>query len=465
MKTSLVAIVLVVSAMAVGQDTAPQSQTQPPAGQPQPQQQPQAQQPQPATGQQPAQPASAQPASAPQQKKEIKDPAEYNAYVGAVQQADAAAKISGLEAFLSQYPNSVMKEDALELLMGAYQQTNNAAKMNDAAQRLLQANPNNLRALALMAYTKRAAAEANQNPQQNLAEAAQYADRGLQALKTATKPEGMSDPDFEKLKSQMSTIFNGVAGIAALQSKNFPQAEERLRAAVQGDPNDLRNVYPLALAYLTATPPDSVNGLFFMARAANLAAGSPGQTQILAYGKSQYTKYHGSDQGWTDLLALAKTNPMPPAGFTISQYVPPTPAEQAADLIKNKTSDEIKKLTFAEWELVLSAGKPEDAEKVWNLIKGLPLQMEGIVISAAPTKLEIAASQDDIEKKRADIELTMMGPIPARLMPKEGATLDFEGTPASYTPSPFVMVMEKGTLLTKAAPAPAKKPVRKRPTH
>ena len=458
MKTSLVAVVLAVTAMVVGPDAAAQSQTQPAATQQQPQQS-QAQPAQPATAQQPAQ----QPP--PQQKKEIKDPAEYNAYVGAVQQADAAAKISGLEAFLSQYPNSVMKEDALELLMGAYQQTNNAAKMNEAAQRLLQANPNNLRALALMAYSKRAAAEANQNPQQNLAEAAQYAERGLQALKTASKPEGMSDPDFEKLKSQMSTIFNGVAGIAALQSKNFPQAEERLRAAVQGDPNDLRNVYPLALAYLTATPPDSVNGLFFIARAANLAAGSPGQAQIMAYGKSQYTKYHGSDQGWTDLLALAKTNPMPPQGFTISQYVPPTPAEQAAEIIKNKTPDEIKKLSFAEWELVLSAGKPEDAEKVWNVIKGLPLQMEGIVISAAPTKLEVAASQDDIEKKRADIELTMMGPIPARLMPKEGATLDFEGTPASYTPSPFVMVMEKGTLLTKAAPAPAKKPARKRPTR
>ena len=65
----------------------------------------------------PAQPAHAADASAtpapqaqrpqPQQKKEIKDPAEYNAYVGAVQQTDPAAKISGLEAFLTQYPNSV----------------------------------------------------------------------------------------------------------------------------------------------------------------------------------------------------------------------------------------------------------------------------------------------------------------------------------------------------------------------
>ncbi len=52
----------------------------------------------------------------------IKDPAEYNAYVAALQQTDPNAKISGLEAFLTQYPNSVMKNQALELLMGTYQQ-------------------------------------------------------------------------------------------------------------------------------------------------------------------------------------------------------------------------------------------------------------------------------------------------------------------------------------------------------
>ena len=103
--------------------------------------------------------AAPQPA-APQQKKEIKDPAEYNAYVGAVQQQDPAAKISGLEAFLTQYPNSVMKEDALELLMGAYQQAANQAKAIDTAQKVLQVNPCNIRALALLAYTKRAMAEA-----------------------------------------------------------------------------------------------------------------------------------------------------------------------------------------------------------------------------------------------------------------------------------------------------------------
>jgi tetratricopeptide (TPR) repeat protein len=445
MKISLVAIVITFAGIASGQQATTQPQTQPAA---------------PAQTQ-PAAPAQTQPAaSQPQQKKEIKDPAEYNAYVGAVQQTDPNAKISGLEAFLAQYPNSVMKEDALELLMVAYQQANNQAKMIEAAQRILQVNPNNLRALALLSYIKRAQAEAGQDAQKNLADGAQFAERGLQALQTAPKPEGTSDADFAKMKKQMSAIFNGTSGMAALQAKNFPQAQQRLRAAVEADPNDLRNVYPLALADLTGTPPNSVEGLYFIARAADLAAGSPSQAQIESYGKNQYTKYHGSDQGWTDLEAQAKTNPLPPAGFTIQQYVPPTPAQQAADLVKTKAP---KDMSFAEWELVLSAGAPADAEKVWSAIKGVPLQMEGTVIKASPTELQIAASQDDIDQKRADVIVTMGGTIPARLMPQEGATLDFEGTPVSYTPSPFVMNMEKGALLTKAAPA--KKPVHHRPTH
>jgi tetratricopeptide (TPR) repeat protein len=438
MNKSLVAMVLMLAAVAAGQEVAPQppAQSAAPQGQAQP----------------------------PAQKKEIKDPAEYNAYVGAVQQQDPNAKISGLEAFLTQYPNSVMKEDALELLMGAYQLAGNQAKVMETMQRVLQANPNNLRALALCAYTKRAMAEANQNPQQNLTEGADCGQKGLQAVQTATKPEGMSDADFDKLKSQTSVIFNGTVGIAALQTKDYKSAQDHLRAAVNGEPNDLRNVYPLALAYLTATPPDQVNGLFFIARAAGLAQGQ-GAQQIQAYGKSQYVKYHGSDEGWADVLTQTKTTPLPPTGFNITQYVPPTPAQQAHDLVKDKTPEEIKRFSFAEWELVLSAGAPEDQDKVWNVIKGVALQMGGgRVISASPTKLQLAASVDDIDQKRADIDLTMAATLPAKLIPKEGSDIDFEGTPVSYTASPFLMIMEKGALLTRAAPTPAKKPpVRKRP--
>ena len=419
----------------------------------------------------PAQPATAPAQAAPQpnpapspaapQKKEIKDPAEYNAYVGAVQQQDAAAKVSGLEAFVTQYPNSVMKEDALELLMGAYQQTGNSAKTLDTAQKVLQANPCNIRALALLAYTKRAMAEAGQNAQQNLADAGQYGEKGLQCLQTATKPDGTADADFQKLKSQTAVIFNGAAGMGAYQAKNYAKAEQFLRASVEADPTNLRDVYPLALAYLTAGPTEKdVDGLFFIARASNLAQGA-GKDQIAKFGKSKYNKYHGSEEGWSDVLALTATTTLPPANFTIKQYVPPTPAEQAAALVKSK---KVQEMSFAEWQMVLSDGTPEDADKVWTTLKGKPLQMVAHIISidssGKATKLTLAGSSDDIDAKRADIDLTMTAAIPAKQMPKEDTDFQFEGTPVSYVAKPFVMTMNEGALLVKAAPKP---PVHKKP--
>ncbi|MGH9512566.1 MAG: tetratricopeptide repeat protein [Terriglobales bacterium] len=425
MKTSLVVVVFAIAACAASGQTTPQGQA----------------------------PAAKASSSAPV----IKDPAEYNAYMSAAQQKDNNAKISEFEAFLVQYPNSVMKQDVLETLMGLYEQTKNQAKMVDAANRILQANPNNVRALALLAYSDKGS--------QNWPDARKYAEQGLNALPGMTKPEGLSDADFAKQKEQLGQLLNSVAGFASLQTKDFPAAQKYLRASVDANPNNLQDVYPLALAYLTATPPDNVNGLFFIARAAVLAAGTPNAAQLETYGKGVYTKYHGSDQGWTDVMATAKTNPLPPSGFTVAQYVPPTPAQQAHDLVKDKMPDDIKKMSFAEWELVLSAGQQEDADKVWNVIKGLPLQMEGWVIKASPTELDIAGSDDDNEAKRADISLTMTGPIPERLMPKEGATFDFEGTPSSYVPSPFVMTMDNGKVLTKAAPAKKKPPVHRRRPH
>lgn len=421
----------------------------------------------------PAQKPAATPAAP--QKKEIKDPAEYNAYVGAVQQTDAAAKISGLEAFLTQYPNSVMKEDAQELLMGAYQQTGNQAKTLDTAQKVLLTNPCNIRALALLAYTKRAMAEANQNPKQNLADAGQSGEKGLACLQTAAKPDGMPAPDWEKLKTQTAIIFNGAAGISAYQAKDYAKAQQFLRASVEGEPANptvLRDMYPLALAYLAPGPTEKdVDGLFFIARASNLAQGA-GKAQIADFGKKKYIRYHGSEEGWSDLLAKTATTTLPPAGFAITKYVPPTPAEQAAALIKSK---KIEEMSFAEWQLVLSEGTPEDAEKVWTVLKGKPLQMAAHIISIeppskimehgrsveAPTKLQLAGSEDDIDAKRADIDLTMSAAIPAKQMPKEDTDFQFEGTPVSYVAKPFVMTMNEGALLVKAAPK--KPPVRKKP--
>jgi len=136
--------------------------------------------------------------------------------------------------------------------------------------------------------------------------------------------------------------------------------------------------------------------------------------------------------------------------------VPPTPAQQAAELVKSK---KVEEMSFAEWQMVLSEGTPEDAEKVWTALKGKPLQMVAHIISldasGKATKLTLAGSSDDIDAKRADIDLTMAAAIPKKDMPKEDTDFQFEGTPVSYTAKPFVMTMNDGALLVqKAAPKP-----------
>jgi tetratricopeptide (TPR) repeat protein len=398
------------------------------------------------------QPAQGQPA-APTQAPVIKDPAEYNAYVGAVQQTDPAAKISGLEAFLTQYPNSVMKTQALEILMGTYQQAGNQQKTIDTATKLVAADPSNVRAMALLAYFKRLQAQGGDpNAKQLLADAKKYGQQGLDALPRFAKPEGTSDADFQKMKDQMAGIFNAAVGIAALQDKDYATAVKALRVAADGNPQDFSVVYPLALAYLGQTPPDYINGIWFAARAAAVAP-PQAQAQIEKYARSQYVKYHAGDDGWPQVLAAAKANPTPPAGFTIKPA--PTPAEQAHKMVQDTTPD---KMDFATWEFVLSNGSQEDRDAVWNAIKGKAVQMNGVVLKVSPTQFEIAASSDDIDGKKPDITLNFEDTLPAKLIPKEGASLDFQGEPASYTPNPFMMVMEKGRLLKAAAPGPTKKP-------
>src|ERR1700693_4145971 len=258
-----------------------------------------------AAAQNAAQPAQGQPSAPQTQAPVIKDPAEYNAYVGATQQKDPKAEISGLEAFLTQYPNSIMKPQALDILMALYQQTGNS-KVMDAAKRVLAVNPDNVKALVVLAFSERAA--------QNWADAKTHAEHGLEVLPKWTKPDGVSDAEFAKQKTQFTFIMESVAGFSALQLKDYASAQKHLRTAVEADPNNGENVYALATALLPpSTPADEVNGLFFIARAVNLIADPTGKEQVKKFGRSKYMRYHGGENGWTDLLAQTAATPLPPA--------------------------------------------------------------------------------------------------------------------------------------------------------
>jgi hypothetical protein len=84
----------------------------------------------------------------PTSQKVIKDPAEYNAYINALNITDPAGKGQAMEAFIAQYPGSIVKTDAMEQAMGAYQQAQNSQKVEQIAGQILAIEPNNVRALA-----------------------------------------------------------------------------------------------------------------------------------------------------------------------------------------------------------------------------------------------------------------------------------------------------------------------------
>ena len=395
-------------------------------------------------------PACAQSAPSGQQTgPTIKDSAEYNAYVTATNQADPKAQAEAYEAFLRQYPNSVVKVSALEQLIAAYQKINDIPKLQDAAGRLLQADPVNLKALALLTYSNRmCAAQGGPNAMQCLNDAGKYGQLGVQALQTAQAPAGTTPEDWNKLKQQTAPIFNGAVGLQALQAKNYPQAAEALSVAVAANPNDLQNVYPLALAYLSQKPIDP-KGLFWIAKAVTLAQGN---AQISAFGKSAYTKYHGGDDGWQGLVQQAASQQNIPPDFKVPSA--PTPAEQAAKLCQTK---QVKDMMFDEFELIFTSGNQPCADQVWNQIKGKPIQFEAKVIRAEKYKLMLASTYDDIQNNVADVELTFPVAIPAALTPKAGEMAKVQGNPASFDAKPFMIHMTEGAFIgKKAAAAPAK---------
>jgi tetratricopeptide (TPR) repeat protein len=282
----------------------------------------------------PAQQPAQQPAAANQNvtRKVIQDPAEYKAYMAALNTQDAAARAAALEAFAQQYPKSVVLSDALANEMAAWQSAGNAAKVEEAARSLLALEPGNVRALAIVVALDRAKAAAGDADALN--ELCLHSTGGLRELVTWQKPAGMSDADFALLSRQMSDIFHGAAGFCALQSKDYSQARDWLTHAFAIDPTSLQDVYQLAVADLEMTPLDA-DGFWYCARAIHLA-GSSSSAQaaagIAAYCKAKYKTYHGADDGWDALVAASAAQADLPANFAkqITPAAVPTPAPAPA---------------------------------------------------------------------------------------------------------------------------------------
>jgi len=386
----------------------------------------------------------------------IKDPAEYNAYTNAIGQSTPAAKASAIESFLQSYPNSVVKAEMLEQLVGAYQATGDTAKTYDAAKRLLQVDPNNLRALIFVVYVEKQQANGDQA---KLDEAAALAQRG----QNATKPANMSDADFQKLKTLAAPIFGDVIGTDEISKKDYKDAINTYLAELHAmDASQttqgiaLADTYALGNAYVQQDPKDLVNGIWYLTRAAQYLQ-EPYKSNVEKAAEYWYKKYHGSMDGFDQIKQLAHDNLFPPDSYKPVPAPPPPSPQQLAHNAVVSTPDLDKGLALADKEFVLANGAPEDAQKVWAVLQGKTTEVPGTVIQATPDTVQLAVSEDAKESQKADFTINMKTPL--KEPPAVGTQVTYIATFDSYTQNPPMIILKDGE------PKPAPKPAAHHTTH
>lgn len=399
---------------------------------------------------------------------------------------EAAAKAAALEAYLAKYPQSAVKQAVLQTILAL---TFPAPSALDTADKILQIDPNDIKALYAETVLHRNAAEALTDPaakQAALDTAASFAQKGL----AAPKPAGMSDADFTTLKNSFYPSFYSAIGYAAFMKKDSAAAIDAYKKELAFVPLDqtktpgpvLLDTFYLAEAYYQSTPPDYLDCAFYATRAVAYAPDAF-KTQASPTAKYCYHKYHGpNDDQYDQLTTIATANLNPPADLGTAIKPAPTPADIVNQVLA--TTPDLTALAPGDKEYILANGTPDQAAKMWDAIKGKSYQFPNVlVIASSPTQVQVAISEDAVQSKTADFTFNMTPPEPVPDLPEHatpaeklrhkreeeaaqkkadaiaaatavGQTVTLSGTFDSYTPKPIMITMSDGAVILPEAPKP-----------
>lgn len=387
-------------------------------------------------------------------QKVIKDKAEFDAFIAAQKTTDPTRRAAAIEAFIANYPASVVQTEALDQAITAYQQNGDGEKIESTAKRLVALEPDNIRALAILTVSARQAT--TKGDPKALAAMRDYARRGLLALSMWKIPGKMSATEFNKMRSQFDLIFNGAAGFGWLNAQNYKAAQVAYIKAVIDDPDDAQNFYQLGIAEMQMTPADA-SGLWHLAKAIALATAQndPGGAQeIEKYAKAEYHQYHGSDDGWDAIVLAAAKQTTLPDGFSSGITRGPTPPEIAVQVVHDHDP---ATLSIADWEYILSfrdssPANKDAADKVWAAIQAkeqngtIPVEIPVMVMSATANAFDAAITDANVAAKNADLHVVMAQLLVPQPTPTPGTTVNVVGIITSYSTKPFLFTMSHGRL-------------------
>jgi hypothetical protein len=412
----------------------------------------------------------------------IKDPAEYAAYTQATTQSDPKAKAAALESFAQTYPQSVVFNDVLNMLLDTYTQLNDPDHALSTADRLLKVDPNNLKAIFMSVAIDTQKCKKNLDPKTGFAtdpapcdDAAALAQKGLNATKPAA-----STPDAWKNQTDTAyPVFDStIAADDVYSKKDFKAAIDEYHKELSLYPADkttsgtaLGDTLNLAFAYTKEAPPDAVNAVWFFARAWNFAPANykPIIEKQLDY---WYNKYHGGLDGLDAIKSQAATTLFPPGTLVIKPAA--TPQEKIHAILVS--TPDLTTLALADKELVLAYGSKDDADKLWALMKDKPTPVPGTVVDATASVIKVAVTDDAKQAKTADFIVNLKTPLADKDIPAAGTELklmsaggpELDGTYDTYTqipgtdavPQSAQIVLREGFIQKKAA---AHKPAAGRP--
>jgi hypothetical protein len=371
----------------------------------------------------------------------IQNPAEFNAYQQASTQTDPGQKAAALESFLSTYPQSVVKKAVLDELVSTYQSLNQPDKAVSAATRLLQIDPNNMRAIYVSVAIKKSECQKSVNPQgvssdtQTCDDAATLAQKGL----TVPKPADTADADWKKLTDATYPVYDSTIALDdQISKKDMKGAITEYRAELMlYTPAETEQVGPgladtlqLAEAYARpGTTQDPVQAVWFYARAFNFAPAGY-KPQIESKLEYWYKRYHGTLDGDAAIKtqidaikAQAQATLFPPANFTIA----PAPSPQElADKACAVGPDDLKKLNLEDKEFILTNGSKDCTDKLWGVLQGQLSPVPGIVVSDPATVFKVtvtataaAKPKDYLVKLQNPVACSAVAPPPSDLHIKE----------------------------------------------
>lgn len=376
----------------------------------------------------------------------IKDPVEYQAYTNAVTQSDPKAKAAALESFLTTYPQTVVKQAVLDQLVDIYQSIGDADKELSADTRMLQVDPNNLKALLYSVIIKKQQSQKTSDVQA-ADDAAALARKGL----AVAKPAATSDADWKTLTAASFPLFHSAIAWDNGLKKDFKSAIDEYKAELMLYTADQTKAGPglvdtlnLAEAYVNVNPkkPDADDlkqAIWFYSRAWDYAptAYKPQIEKKLDY---WYNRYHGSLDGLDAIKTSAQATEFPAGDIALAPAK--TPQEKIADIIKN--TPDLKVLALSDKETILAYGSKDDADKMWGVLKDQQTPVPGIVLEASAATIKVAVTDDAKQSKTPDFIVNLKTPLADKDVPAVGSEFktmsdggpELDGTYDTYTQIP-----------------------------